>query len=131
LGEALYLDDAATEALAKTVQEEHSVHSAKEGIIREFLEREVPEDWEKRSLNDRKLYWSGSFSAESVRTKPRDRVCALEIWCEALGGDIRFFKRQDAAEINGILTHLEGWKRCKSNIRFGSAYGAQKGFIRE
>lgn len=130
LGETVHLDDAEIEALAKLAQEEHAVHSAKEGIILDFLEREVPEGWEKRSLNDRKLYWSGGFTAGDAGTKPRDRVCALEVWCEALGGDIRFFKRQDAAEINGILERIKGWKRCKSNVRFGVAYGAQKGFVR-
>lgn len=131
LGEALYLDDAETAELAKAAQEEHAVHSAKEGIIRDFLEREVPEDWEKRDLRLRMSYWANSFNTDDQPTKKRDRVCALEIWCEALGGDIRFFKRQDAAEINGILSHIEEWERSKNGIRTGKDYGLQKGFIRK
>lgn len=130
-GETLYLDDAETAELAKAAQEEHAVHSAKEGIIRDFLEREVPEDWEKRDLRLRMSYWANSFNTDGQPTKKRDRVCALEIWCEALGGDIRFFKRQDAAEINGILSHIEGWERSKNGIRTGKDYGLQKGFIRK
>lgn len=130
--EPLYLDDAATAELAKRMQEEHTVHSAKEGIILDFLEKDIPEGWEKRSLNDRRLYWQGGFSGgENVPTKPREKVCALEIWCEALNGDIRFFRRQDAAEINAILAKVPGWEKSKTNIRAGTAYGTQRGFVRK
>lgn len=131
LGETLYLDSAELSTAAKAAQEEHAVYSAKEGIIREFLEREVPENWDKLDLDARRRYRSGQMTPEGVSFKKLDRVCAIEIWCEALGGDMKYFKRQDAAEINGILAHLEGWEKCKSNIRFGAVYGAQKGFIRK
>ena len=131
LGETLYLDSEELSAAAKAAQEEHALHSAKEGIIREFVEREVPENWDKLDLDARRRYRSGQMTPEGVSFKKLDRVCAIEIWCEALGGDMKYFKRQDAAEINGILAHLEGWEKCKSNIRFGAVYGAQKGFIRK
>ena len=131
LGETLYLDDAELNAAAKAAQEEHAVYSAKEGIIREFLEREIPDNWERLDLAARKSYLGGGMKPESAVMIKRDRVCALEIWCEALGGDIRFFKRQDAQEINGILSHIEGWEKCKTNARFGRLYGTQKGFIKK
>lgn len=131
LGETLYLDSKELSKAAKAAQEEHALHSAKEGIIREFLEKEIPENWDKLDLDARRRYRSGLMKPEGVSFKKLDRVCAIEIWCEALGGDMKYFKRQDAAEINGILAHLEGWEKCKSNIRFGAVYGAQKGFIRK
>lgn len=130
LGETVCLHDSEAEKLAKLAQEEHSIRSPKEGIIREFLEREVPEDWRKRGLNERRLYWSGNFRTENVKTVPRDRVCAVEIWCEALGGDIKQMKRQDTLEINSVIEKTPGWKRTKNGIRFGKDYGFQKGFIR-
>ena len=130
LGEALYLESAEVAAMAKTAQEEHALHSAKEGIIREFLEKEIPDNWDKLDLATRKHFWDGTFKPVDCEYRKRDRVCAVEIWCEALGGDMKYFRRQDAVEINGILSHLDGWERCKSNVRFGGAYGAQKGFIR-
>lgn len=131
LGETLYLDSEELSAAAKAAQEEHALHSAKEGIIREFVEREVPENWDKLDLDARRRYRSGQMTPEGVSFKKLDRVCAIEIWCEALGGDMKYFKRQDAAEINGILAHLEGWEKCKTNVRFGAVYGVQKGFIRK
>ena len=130
LGETVCLHDSEAEKLAKLAQEEHSIRSPKEGIIREFLEREVPEDWRKRGLNERRLYWSGNFRTENVKTVPRDRVCAVEIWCEALGGDIKQMKRQDTLEINSVIEKTPGWKRAEKSLKFGAPYGVQRGFVR-
>ena len=129
LGEALYLESAEVAAMAKTAQEEHALHSAKEGIIREFLEKEIPDNWDKLDLATRKHFWDGTFKPVDCEYRKRDRVCALEIWCEALGGDIRYFKQADARELNGILAHIDGWKRA-STIRAGVPYGTQRGFIK-
>lgn len=130
-GEKLYLPPE-IETIAKQAQDDHSEHSPKEGIIRDFLERDIPVDWEKRSLGDRKMYWSGEFANNRAKPelKRRERVCAVEIWCEAFGGEIRYFKRSDAAEINAVLARIPGWERCNKAMRMGNAYGVQKGFIR-
>ena len=130
LGEALYLDDPEVAAVAKAVQEAHAIHSAKEGIIRDFLEKEIPDNWERIDLTARRNYWSGGLKPADCTYKKRDRVCAVEIWCEALGGEIRNFRRQDAQEINGILSKIEGWERAKNALKYGVGYGAQKGFVR-
>lgn len=128
MGERLYLTgEAAT--LSVEQQETHRETNAKEGLIREFAERPVPLDWDKRSLSERRMYWSGEFGRVACVTVPRDRICAAEVWCECLNGDVKFMKRSDAVEINGILAELQGWKRHGSTGRFG-AYGTQKGFIK-
>lgn len=126
LGEALYLRGAAEEE-AKIVQEEHRESSAKEGLIREFLERQVPLDWEKRTLEQRRLFWNAEFARDQVETTKRDRVCALEVWCECFGGDAKYLKRVDAMEINGIIASLQNWRHIKKASRFGYC-GVQKGF---
>ena len=91
LGETLYLDSEELSAAAKAAQEEHALHSAKEGIIREFVEREVPENWDKLDIDARRRYRWGKMTPEGVGLKKLDRVCAIEIWCEALGGDMKYF----------------------------------------
>jgi len=128
MGEPLYLTGQA-EAEAKEQQEIHRESSAKEGVIREFVERQVPIGWEKRSLAERRLYWSGEFRRTEGETVERDRICAAEVWCECLGGDLKYMKRSDALEINGILAMIPGWKRHNSTARFGP-YGIQKGFVK-
>ena len=130
IGEPLYLADSVTAALAKQAQDSHAVTSPKEGIVREFLERLVPEDWNRRALDERRMFWSGGLKADDLKLVPRDRVCAVDVWCEAFGGDAKYFKRQDAQEINAIIEKTEGWKRAAKGLRFGTAYGMQKGFIR-
>lgn len=44
LGEPLYLSKE-IEEMAEEMQESHREMSGKEGMIRDFLEREIPADW--------------------------------------------------------------------------------------
>lgn len=129
LGERLYLTGDALR-IAETAQEEHSEQNSKEGIIREFLERDVLPDWEKRSIAQRKMYWQIDFQNDSIQKVPRCKVCAAEIWCECLGGDVRNMKRTDAIEINGILQRIPGWDKAGNAMRISADYGVQKGFVR-
>ncbi|EFM10151.1 virulence-associated E family protein [Paenibacillus curdlanolyticus YK9] len=128
LGEPLYLTGEAEEQ-AQAQQEIHRESNAKEGVIREFVERLVPTDWDKRTLAERRMYWSGEFGRAEGEAIERSRVCAAEVWCECYGSDLKFMKRYDAMEINGILSRLQGWKRYGSSFRFGP-YGQQKGFVK-
>lgn len=126
LGEPLYLKGEAEE-LAKQAQEEHRESNVKEGIIRDFIERPVPVDWDKKSISDRRLYWSGEFGQIETQTVKRERICAAEIWVECFHTDIKYMKKIDSREINGILESLEGWEIYRG--RFGP-YGHQRGFRR-
>ncbi len=128
LGEPLYLTGEA-EKLSMEEQEIHQVSNAKEGLIREFIERPIPLDWDKRGLNARRLYWSGEFEHGETATRERDRICAAEIWCECFGKDPSFMKQTDTREINDILARIDGWKRNSTSQRFGF-YGKQRGFER-
>lgn len=128
MGEPLYLTGEA-EKQAKEQQESHRESSAKEGIVREFVERRVPVGWEKKDISERRLYWSGEFGRVETETVERDRICAAEVWVECFGGDIKYMKRMDSIEITNILADIPGWKRHGSTMRFGP-YGTQKGFIR-
>jgi hypothetical protein len=93
----------------------------------EFIEQEVPADWERRTLEQRRAYLNGEDDSLVTDTIKRRRVCAAEIWCECFGTDIKFIKRTDAIEINRILSKLEGWRRYQG--RFG-IYNQQKGYER-
>ena len=126
MGEQLYLTGAAEDE-AKVQQEVHQERNAREGMIQEFVERPVPLDWERRSIGERRLYWSSEFGRETVETEPRTKICAAEIWCECMGGDVKYVKRHDAIEINSILSIMVGWDKYRG--RFGP-YGPQKGFAK-
>lgn len=124
LGEKLYLTGN-EEDESKVEQEKHAETDPKEGIIREFVERQIPLDWNKRSLNERRMYWSGEFRQGQCETIERDRICAAEVWCECLNGDLKYMKRADSVEINSILANTTGWEKYRG--RFG-VYGNQKGY---
>lgn len=125
MGEQLYLTgEAECEAIAE--QEAHRENDAKEGLVRDFLMRRLPQDWDRKPLGERRLHWSTEDPEKlTADTVERDRVCALEIWCECLGGDPKYLKRADATDINQLLTNITGWDRYQG--RYG-CYGQQKGF---
>ena len=64
-----------------------------------------------------------------VKLVDRDRVCALEVWCEALDGKQKDIRYSDTAEINSIIEASGGWEKSKSALRFGYC-GAQRGFLK-
>lgn len=128
LGEPLYLVEGLADAAA-IQQEEHRETGTKEGLIRDWLERPIPADWNKWPLDRRRIFWSGGVAGE-IQLAPRERVCALEVWCELFEGNKKDIQYSDAREINSIIAAVPGWKRKCSALKFGYC-GAQKGFIKE
>lgn len=128
MGEALYLPKE-IEALAQEQQESHRETSGKEGLITDFLEKQIPTNWDQTDSTKRRMFWQGTLRTDA-ELMPREKVCAVEIWVECLGGDPKYLKRMESTEINNILKNIKGWKRNKSIRRYGP-YGAQKGFERE
>lgn len=126
-GEPLYLSGAIEDA-AKEKQEEHREASSREGIVREFMERPVPDDWSKWPLDKRRMFWGGvTMGSDSLHLVPRTRICAMELWCEAFGGSIKEMKGSDTRELNSIIAATPGWQKSAGTLHFGP-YGTQRGF---
>jgi predicted P-loop ATPase len=128
LGESLYLTGVAEEE-ATAEQEAHRERNSKEGIILDFIERKVPEDWQKWTLDKRRTFYSDAVQGE-LNLVERDRVCAMEVWCEALNGQPKDLRYAEAAEMNDILRGIPGWERTPGGLRFGYC-GYQRGFQRK
>lgn len=127
MGEPLFLTKE-VEALAEEQQEDHRETSGKEGMIRDFLNKKIPPNWDQTSLQSRRMFWSGQIHpAEGEELVDRDKVCAVEIWTECFNGDPKYMKRLESAEINGALMSMKGWKKNKAARRYGP-YGPQRGF---
>lgn len=127
MGEPLYLPKE-IEALAQEQQESHREASGKEGMIADFLESPVPENWEQMDILGRRMFLSGNVHGEAALSV-RQKVCAVEIWAECFRQDPAKIQRRDSNEINNILQHLNGWQRIKTPRKFGP-YGQQRGFER-
>lgn len=111
------------EALAEKVRENHAVKSPLEGIIRDFVELEVPTGWEDMDIKTRKLYLASS-DKESVlggvpRYVKREYISAVEIWVECLDGDLKKYTNKDARLINSILKEMSKAKERKRLKNYG------------
>lgn len=128
LGEPLHLP-ADLEEIARQVQEEHRARHPWEGLIADFLAQDVPEDWMKWGLSQRQVYRAGG--AQYVgKLIPRYRVCAAEIWCEALGKQRGDMRQREAREINSLLERMPGWA-CVGVAKAGKPYGSQRCYERK
>ncbi|EOS68033.1 hypothetical protein C818_04200 [Lachnospiraceae bacterium MD308] len=129
LGETLYLPKKLEQA-AEEMQESHRELSGKEGLIHEFIEREIPFNWDSMGLMARRQFFSGNMKLPEGETlMKRDKVCAMEVWVECLNSEAKYMSKKDSMEINSILASIPGWKRNKSKRRYGP-HGIQRGFER-
>ncbi|MDD4003537.1 MAG: virulence-associated E family protein, partial [Clostridia bacterium] len=130
-GEKLYIED--NSILKYAVQEQHDALESdeREGIVREYLDTLLPENWNSMDLFARRNFLNGSeFTGQNLVGKiRRKRVCNMEIWCECFGRERGQLKKMDANEITGIMARLDGWKKSDDKARFGM-YGIVKGYER-
>ncbi|WP_234958864.1 virulence-associated E family protein [Sporanaerobacter sp. PP17-6a] len=126
LGEPLYLSKEMEEEAEKKRQE-HIDRDPLQGQIEEFLDQPLPCDWQKWSLDRRRMFWANGVTGD-IKLVKRDKICAAEIWKECLC-ESKNIPKKEARRINSILDSLPGWKRADV-IRFGAEYGRQKGFKR-
>lgn len=93
-----------------------------EGVILEWLESDAP----KQRYDTLHQFDYGDGEPE---TEVRDRVCALEIWedCLKMRNDIR---QHDRRRIAAIMRNADLWESHQGQIRFGSRFGRQKGWVK-
>ena len=113
-GEPLYLEpDMEAEAMRK--QEQHTEESSKAGLILEYLDTLLPENWADLDIGARRRYLHGTDFGEAPKgTVRRDRVCAIEIWVELFEGEPKQMGLYNRESINDILRRLPGWKPYKA-----------------
>lgn len=132
-GESLVLEgDLEEEALR--IQLSHTEGGELVGLIEEYLDMLLPEDWESLDIFDRRDYIRNYGDDDHCGSVQRERVCALEIWCEVMEGDRKNLQNAKAREITDILQAMRGWgpyTKGTGKARFGRLYGPQRAFVRE
>jgi predicted P-loop ATPase len=127
-GEKLYLDSS-MDQLAKAEQRDAMESDEREGLVREYLDTLLPDDWDQMDLFERRNFLSGNEfgAAPRVGTIPRSSVCNMEIWCECFGKDRANLGRAESNTLAAILTKL-GWVRQDKKERT-TLYGPQYIFV--
>lgn len=123
-GEKLYLEGAVKEAAAWE-QNAALETDPREGLIRDYLDRLLPEDWEDLDLGARRAFLHDPFLGRPKSgVVRRDMICPMEIWAECYGKDLSTIKKVDSHEIGVVLRKL-GWVSVEER-RTLSLYGRQR-----
>ena len=129
-GEKLYLDTD-LEAHAQREQNAAMEQDDREGLVKEYLEKLLPENWDKLDVFDRKHYlqdYGKPGQPEAVRK--RETVSNLEIWCECFGKPKEDIKPSDSYAIAAIMVRIEGWRKTDGR-EIQPIYGRQRLYKRE
>ena len=133
-GEQLYLspEEEKQAGMEQTAALESDV---REGMIAEYLDKLLPEDWDRMDLAERRGFLRGDpfTGGNRVGTVQRTTVCAVEIWAECFGKDPSAIRRSDTYDIFGMLLKIGGWEKYSGNKNASlkrGFYGTQRCFVR-
>ena len=124
-GEKLFLPRA-LESIAREVQESYEEENPRAGIIADYLDRLLPEDWDDLDLYGRRAW----LETDAVGTVKRTTVCTLELWAEALGGNPDKIDRYASKEIRDIMASMTEWRHRGASLRTIRPYGRQRYYER-
>lgn len=128
-GEQLFLDEEETEVTGQQ-QEQFTEEDVTSGVIVEYLETLVPDDWDQMSPESRQAWRQdradGLVPEGTVRI---DRVCSVQLWVEAFGRRLGDQHRADLLQITGAMKRLPGWRALPGRQRV-THYGPQLVFER-
>ena len=127
-GESLILPPELTEA-ALEQQQDFTEDDARQGLVEEYLETLLPENWKEKNREERQLWFKFPEDMEGIGVQQRTTVCAAEVWAECMGRDPANFSRQEKREVTAILRQLSGWKEEHGRQKCGP-YGLQVRFRR-
>lgn len=127
---ALRLNDV-EEEFAEEARGEATEEQPLVGLIQDYLDTPVPENWEGMSVNDR-IMWLRNSEQGLVKpgTHRIERVCSLEIWLVLLGNKDANLSRRDSLEIADALRKVPGWESSGAKCARFAFFGRQRYFSR-
>lgn len=125
-GEKLYLEG---DVLAEAEKMQQSAMEVDErvGMVEEYLNTMLPEDWDSMDLFQRRNYLNGSeFGSPAHKgCELRTEVSNAEIWCECFGKSLQELKPTDSYSIAALMSQIGGWERT-TTIKRQPLYGRQR-----
>ena len=124
-GEPLYLDRELEQA-AREIQETYVEENPRAGIVADYLDRLLPDDWDDKDIYARRAW----LESDAVGTIRRTAVCTSEIWAEAMAGNPEKLDRYALKEIRDIMAGLPEWRHRGTAQKRIRPYGRQKFYER-
>ena len=125
-GEPLYLTGE-LEAAAQEKQACYEEENPSAGLVEDYLERLLPAGWDGMDLYTRRQW----LETDAEGTEPRQTVCTLEIWAEALGRNPDRLDRYGSKEVRDIMANLPGWRYQGQSLKTVKPYGRQRYYARK
>ncbi len=132
-GEKLWLDDPALEEEATRIQENSVLQDEWEGLVQEYLDRPIPENW--NTMDEyQKRQWANRDLGQPDGTVTRCQISLIELRKElkdVLGVTSEANAKNDGTNrrLTAILNRLPGWERDPKRKKI-PIYGVQTVFIR-
>lgn len=99
----------------------------REGLVREYLERDLPANWDEKTVPER-ISWLRDGGKDGWI--PRERVSNIEIWCECFGRPREDLNRRESAALTAIMARIEGWERSEVPFKLPN-YGSQRVYTKK
>lgn len=127
-GEPLYLEEELI-ADAEAAQRDAMESDDRQGMVEEYLNTLLPEDWDGRDLYARREYLGGDFGSPRDGTIARTQVSNAEVWCECFGRGASDLKPADSYALAALMAKINGWERS-SKIAKLPIYGRQRLYLK-
>ena len=128
-GEKLYLEDTELPA-AEALQREAMELDERQGIVEEYLNTLLPDNWDGMDLYERRNYLSVQYDPTQPRgTTVRKAVSNVEIWAECFGKNPSEMKPADSYAIAALMMRVDGWERTEKIKRI-PVYGRQRLYLK-
>lgn len=129
-GEKLYLEGDVLEEAEKAQQSAMEVDE-RVGMIEEYLNTPLPNDWDEMDLFARRNYLSGNEFGVPAHDGKVERQSAsnAEIWCECFGKNLQELKPSDSYGIAAMMSQIDGWERT-TQVKRQPIYGRQRLYCR-
>ena len=129
-GEKLYLSPE-LEDYAKEEQRAAMERDDREGLVQEYLDMLLPDNWDSMDVYKRRDYVRDADDPMrpdgSVR---RIEVSNMEIWCECFGKAKEDMKPSDSYAISAIMERIAGWSKT-GKAKILPIYGRQRIYKRD
>ena len=124
-GEKLWLEG---DLLSEAEEAQRSAMEADErqGMVEQYLDILLPENWRDMDLYERRNYLSDRKDPTLPKgTVRREKVCNAEIWAECFGRNLSDMKPADSYAIAALMAQVRGWRKSDRRVPI-ALYGRQR-----